>query len=303
MPIALDVSQVSVAFGPVQALKNVSLQVHRGSITAILGPNGAGKTTLIERCEGFGQIDSGQITILGHQPKDPRVRPKVGAMLQQGGAWAGVRAQEMLDHVAKMYAAPHDTGQLAARLGIDKFAGTQYRRLSGGQQQRLNLALALVGRPELVFLDEPTASLDPHARRDTWDLLNDLRAAGVTVVLTTHYLEEAEALADYVYILDRGELVASGSPQELANSGGPSATVSTDKVIDLVQLSAAFPNWQIVKTAVPNTLDLLGEVDPSVFARFAAWCAEHDYVIKSWRIGGLTLEERFMELTGGMDEY
>ena len=155
----------------------------------------------------------------------------------------------------------------------------------------------------MVFLDEPTASLDVHARRDTWDLLKDLRTAGVTVVLTTHYLEEAEALADYVYILDRGELVASGSPQELANSGGPSATVTTDKVIDLVQLAEAFPNWRVVKTAVPTTLDLHGEVDPKGFARFASWCAERDYVIESWRVGGFTLEERFMELTGGMDEY
>jgi ABC-2 type transport system ATP-binding protein len=140
-------------------------------------------------------------------------------MLQQGGAWSGVHAMEMLRHVAALHAHPLDVDVLGERLGLGECGRTPYRRLSGGQQQRLGLAMAVVGRPELVFVDEPTAGLDPQARRTTWDLLRELRAAGVTVVLTTHYIEEAERLADLVHIIDRGRLVVSGTPAELTGDG------------------------------------------------------------------------------------
>ena len=145
-------------------------------------------------------------------------------MLQSGGAWSGVRAMEMLRHIAALHAHPLDVDTLVERLGLDDCGRTPYRRLSGGQQQRLALAMAVVGRPELVFVDEPTAGMDPQARRDTWDLLEELRADGVTVVLTTHYMDEAERLADQVHIIDHGRLIASGSPLELTR-GGTAATI------------------------------------------------------------------------------
>src|SRR5205085_14944 len=146
--------------------------------------------------------------------------PRIGVMLQSGGAWSGVRADEMLRHIAALHAHPLPVDMLVERLGLGECGRTPYRRLSGGQQQRLSLAMAVVGRPELLFVDEPTAGMDPQARRNTWDLLKELRGDGVTIVLTTHYLEEAEQLADRVHIIDRGRLIASGSPAELTRGGG-----------------------------------------------------------------------------------
>lgn len=208
-------------YGDVVAVDGLDLTIDRGTITAVLGPNGAGKTTTLETCEGFRRPQAGSVRVLGLDPVAQRreLLPRIGVMLQQGGAWSGVRALEMLRHVASLHAHPLAVEALAERLGLDECGRTPYRRLSGGQQQRLGLAMAVVGRPELLFVDEPTAGLDPQARRTTWDLLTELREAGVTVVLTTHYIEEAERLADRVHIIDRGRLVVSGTPAELTQDG------------------------------------------------------------------------------------
>src|SRR6185436_11481850 len=197
--------------------------------TAVLGPNGAGKTTTLETCEGYRKPQRGAVRVLGLDPVRDRadLLPRIGVMLQGGGAWSGVRAMEMLNHVAKLHAHPLDTSMLAERLGLGDCGRTPYRRLSGGQQQRLGLAMAVVGRPELVFVDEPTAGMDPAARRTTWELLSELRADGVTVVLTTHYMEEAERLADRIHIIDRGRLIASGTPIQLTRGG----TMSTIRLV------------------------------------------------------------------------
>ena len=162
-------------------------------MTALLGPNGAGKTTTVEICEGYRRADAGSVRVLGLDPARDgrRLRPRVGVMLQSGGVYPSVRAGEMLRHVAALHADPLDPADLVERLGLGAVSRTPYRRLSGGQQQRVALALAVVGRPELVFLDEPTAGLDPQARRATWELVGDLRRDGVSVVLTTHYMDEA----------------------------------------------------------------------------------------------------------------
>src|SRR5688572_12233795 len=208
-------------YGDKAAVDGLSLTVDRGTITAVLGPNGAGKTTTLETCEGYRQPQQGTVRVLGLNPQTQRadLLPRIGVMLQSGGAWSGVRAVEMLRHIAALHAEPLDVPMLVERLGLDECGRTPYRRLSGGQQQRLALAMAVVGRPELVFVDEPTAGMDPAARRTTWDLLRELRTAGVTVVLTTHYIEEAERLADEVHIIDRGRLVLSGTPSALTDGG------------------------------------------------------------------------------------
>jgi ABC-2 type transport system ATP-binding protein len=218
---AVEVRGLVKAYGDRLAVDGLDLTAPMGAVTALLGPNGAGKTTTIEICEGFRRPGGGTVRVLGLDPlrDGPTLRPRVGVMLQSGGVYPGARAGEMLRLLASYAAHPLDPDALMNRLGLQDVARTTYRRLSGGEQQRLSLAMALVGRPELVFLDEPTAGLDPHARHATWALIEELRGVGVTVVLTTHYLEEAERLADHVVIVDHGRVVASGAPREIATDG------------------------------------------------------------------------------------
>ena len=175
---AVVVEDLRMRYGDKTAVDGLSLDVARGSITAVLGPNGAGKTTTLETCEGYRKPQAGRVRVLGLDPQRDRrdLLPRIGVMLQNGGAWSGVRAVEMLRHIATLHAHPLPVDMLVERLGLDSCGRTPYRRLSGGQQQRLALAMAVVGRPELVFVDEPTAGMDPQARRTTWDLLDELRA-------------------------------------------------------------------------------------------------------------------------------
>lgn len=212
-------------YGDKIAVNGLSLRVERGTITAVLGPNGAGKTTTLETCEGYRRPQQGIVRVLGLDPHKDKAEllPRIGVMLQAGGAWSGVRAMEMLNHIAALHAHPLDTAMLSDRLGLGECGGAP-RRLSGGQQQRLGLAMALVGRPELVFVDEPAAGMDPQARRTTWELLEEIRGDGVSVVLTTHHMDEAEYLADHIHIIDRGRLIASDTPTALT-SGANSATI------------------------------------------------------------------------------
>ena len=212
---ALVVDRLSVTLGGRAVLDGLSLTASPGRLTAVLGPNGAGKTTLIRCCTGLLRADTGAVTVLGRPAGSAEVAARVGLMPQSTGAWSGIRADELLHYLAGLYAHPHDVDTLVRRCGITSFARTPYRRLSGGQQQAVNLAGALIGRPELVFLDEPTAGMDPHARRATWGLLDELRAAGVAIVLTTHAMDEAQALADHVYIVDGGRVSVAGTVGEL----------------------------------------------------------------------------------------
>ena len=208
-----------MSFGRRLVLDRLTLRAATGAVTAVLGPNGAGKTTLLRCCTGLVRPVSGDVRVLGEHPGRPALTTRVGLMPQSTGAWSGIRAGELLRYLAGLYAKPHDVDALVERLDLGDFARTPYRRLSGGQQQAVNLAAAIVGRPELVFLDEPTAGMDPHARRATWQLLRELRAAGMTLVLTTHAMDEAEALADEVYILDAGRVAVSGTVPELTGAG------------------------------------------------------------------------------------
>jgi ABC-2 type transport system ATP-binding protein len=209
---------------------------------------------------------------------------------------------EMLDHVASLHAHPLDTAMLSDRLGLADCGRTPYRRLSGGQQQRLGLAMALVGRPELVFVDEPTAGMDPQARRATWELLRELRADGVTVVLTTHHMDEAEHLADTIHIIDRGRLIASGSPTDLT-SGGRSATIRLvvtrpfpDGAPQSLHTSLG-PDTEVTQVDAVSML-ITGPADGSTLATVSAWCERHDVLPESLTLGRRTLEDVFLELTG-----
>lgn len=218
MPL-LDARDLVVSFGATRALDGLTVAADAGRVTALLGPNGAGKTTFIRCCTGLARVDGGSLTLFGQPPGSPAVLPRIGLMPQATGAWSGITAARLLRYLSRLYANPQPADDLIDLLGIGSFARTPYRRLSGGQQQAVNLAGALIGRPDLVFLDEPSAGLDPRSRRATWQVLERVRDAGVAVVLTTHDMHEAEALANHVYIVDRGRVTAEGSVAELTVDG------------------------------------------------------------------------------------
>jgi ABC-2 type transport system ATP-binding protein len=222
---AVRAADLVVKFGGRAVLDGLSLDARTGALTAVLGPNGAGKTTLVRCCTDLIRPASGTVQVLGLPAGSRQLTGRIGLMPQSAGSWSGIKAVELLNYLAGLYANPLPVPVLIERLGLSDCAKTPYRRLSGGQQQAVNLAGALVGRPELVFLDEPTAGMDPHARRATWLLLRELRASGVTMMLTTHAMDEAEALADHVFIVDRGRVTISGTVRQLTKSGGTLETV------------------------------------------------------------------------------
>jgi ABC-2 type transport system ATP-binding protein len=219
MTAAVALDDVRRAFGPVHALDGLTWTAPAGRITAVLGPNGAGKTTAIECAVGLQRPDAGTVRVLGADPAtaDADHRARVGVMLQSGGLPNGTKPVRLLRHLAELYAAPADVDEVAGRLGVTDFAGTTVRRLSGGQKQRLALAAALLGRPEVLFLDEPAAGLDPHGRLDVWDIITEQREAGRSVVVTTHSFDEAERLADHLVIMNAGRTVAEGPLAEVTS--------------------------------------------------------------------------------------
>ena len=293
-----------MSYGDVVAVDGLDLTIDRGTITAVLGPNAAGKTTTLETCEGYRRPQAGDVRVLGLDPWTERraLLPRIGVMLQQGGAWSGVHAMEMLRHVAAMHAHPLDVDALGERLGLPGCGKTPYRRLSGGQQQRLGLAMAVVGRPELVFVDEPTAGMDPQMRRATWRLLEEMRADGVTVVLTTHYMDEAERLADVVHVIDHGRLIASGSPFELTRGTG----YSTIRLVVTepfppgapASLQASLGPDTDVRPVNVQSLLITGPADASTLATVSAWCEAHGVLPESLSLGQRTLEDVFLQITG-----
>jgi len=292
---------VSKRYGSTVAVSELDLYVETAEVFALLGPNGAGKTTTVEMCEGFIKPDSGQIRILGLEPlaDNAEIRSRIGVMLQGGGAYPAARAGEMLELVASYASDPIDPRWLLDTLGLTDSARTTYRRLSGGQQQRLSLACAVVGRPELVFLDEPTAGMDAHARIVVWELIDALRRDGVTVVLTTHQLAEAEELADRILIIDHGVAVATGTPAELMRSGAENQLrFRAPRMLDLTLLAAALPeSYRAVETS-PGEYLIEGCIDPQVLATVTAWCARLDVLATDMRVEQRSLEDVFLELTG-----
>jgi ABC-2 type transport system ATP-binding protein len=289
-------------YGTTVAVDGLDLQAAAGQVTAVLGPNGAGKTTTIECCEGLRVPDAGTVRVLGQDPHrgGAALRARVGVMLQDGGLPTAARPLELLRHLARLHAAPAPVPPLAERLGVVSFARTPVRRLSGGQRQRLALACALVGRPELVFLDEPGAGLDPHARLAVVGVVRDLVADGTAVVLTTHDMDEAERLADQVVVVDGGRVVARGTPAELTGSAEHAATVrfGGPPALDLGTLRRALPPDTTVEEPTPGTYLVSGHVDAQVVASVTSWCAAHDVMPQSLSVGRRTLEDVFLDLTG-----
>ncbi|WP_344616183.1 ABC transporter ATP-binding protein [Dactylosporangium salmoneum] len=227
MTDAITVRGLHKAYGKHVAVGGVDLDVRAGEIFALLGPNGAGKTTTVEILEGFRKRTSGEVTVLGTDPQAAGAdwRARVGVVLQSTGEFDDLTAREVLQHFATYYPSAADPDEIIARVGLAEHQDRRTRRLSGGQKRRLDVALGIIGRPELLFLDEPTTGFDPEARREFWGLIRELAATGTTILLTTHYLEEAEALADRVGVLTGGRLIAVDTPDRLGGRGEGEATV------------------------------------------------------------------------------
>jgi ABC-2 type transport system ATP-binding protein len=288
-------------YGTLTAVDGLTLTARRGEVTAILGPNGAGKTTTIEVCEGYRNADGGAVRVLGLDPArdGTALRPRIGVMLQSGGFPPSVSAADYLRLLSRFHTLPLDPGWLLEAVGLTASARTPYRRLSGGQQQRLSLAAAVIGRPELVFLDEPTAGMDPQARHATWELIGGLRGDGVSVILTTHFMEEAERLSDHVVIIDAGREVADGSPAELTGSAGQ-LRFRAEPGLDTDNLLSALPPGSAAKESPAGhyLIEVHGAVEPGLLAAVTAWCAERGVLPSTLRIESRTLEDVFLELTG-----
>jgi ABC-2 type transport system ATP-binding protein len=297
---AVEVHDLVKSYGTRRAVDGLSLTVERGTLLALLGPNGAGKTTAIEICEGFRRPDSGSVRVLGLPPEAAELRPRIGVMLQDGvGGYREAKALELLRLFAAYAAHPLDPTELLALVGLTDVAATSVKRLSGGQQQRLSLALALVARPELVFLDEPTAGMDPQARRVTWELIRQLRTDGVSVVLTTHFLDEAEQLADTVIVIDAGRIVAQGTPAELTRAGAEGQIrFRAQPGLRLGSLVAAMPLGTTATEPEAGHYLVTGDVTPQLLATLTAWCAGEGVLAENLAVERRTLEDVFLEVTG-----
>ncbi|TQN31393.1 ABC-2 type transport system ATP-binding protein [Haloactinospora alba] len=305
---AVEVADMVKSYGSTSAVSGLSLTAARGAVTALLGPNGAGKTSTVEVCEGYRRADSGRVRVLGLDPvaHARALKPRVGVMLQSGGVPTGARTGEWLRLMASFHSRPVPADVLLERLGLASAAGTQYRNLSGGQKQRLAMAAAVIGRPELVFLDEPTAGLDPQARHASWELITELRAAGVGVLLTTHHMEEAERLADRIVIIDHGRAVAEGTTAELTDARQEVRFRAT-RELDTEALRSALPSPGHVAALddggadgcqyVVTTADSAAP-GPAFLAAVTNWCAANAILPEGLRVQQRTLEDVFLELTG-----
>lgn len=295
---AVEVSDLVVRYGSLTAVDGVSFTVERGQILALLGPNGAGKTTTVETMEGLHRPAAGRVRVLGLDPaaQHEDLMPRLGVMPQAGGVYPGARPLEMLRLVAAFHQAPEDPTALLERVGLAHRARAAWRTLSGGEQQRLSLALALVGRPTVAFLDEPTAGIDPAGRQLVRQIIADMRTAGLAVVVTTHDLEEAEKVADSVVIVDRGRVVAAGTPAELMRSGG-SAEIRFGAPTGLDTAALGKSLMAGVDEVAPGEYVVDLEPTPANINALTSWLAAHDLPLADLRAGRQTLEDVFLRMT------
>ena len=292
---AVSIDGLVVRYGPVVAVDHLSCDAPAGAVTALLGPNGAGKTSTVDVATGQRRPDGGSVRVLGRPADDPALRTLVGVMPQDGGVHPGIRVAEALRLYAAFHASPRDPDELLARVGLEGRSRATYRSLSGGEQQRLSLALALVGRPQVVFLDEPTAGVDVTGRQLVRSLIGELRDDGVTVVLTTHELAEAEQVADHVVIVDRGRVVAAGTLDELLHETRADVRFAAAPGLDIAALGQHL-NAGVTEVA-PGSYVVSAPPDPVVVAAITAWLAERDVALGDLQAGRRSLEDVFLGLT------
>ena len=298
MPAVIEVQHLHKEYGDTVAVGDVSFTVHEGEIFGILGPNGAGKTTTVECIEGLREPDRGEISVLGLDPlRDrPELTQQLGVQLQQSQLPGQLRVAEALELYSSFYRDPADWRELMEVLGISAKARTPFRKLSGGQQQRVSIALALVGRPRVAVLDELTTGLDPQARRDTWDLIEGIRERGVTIVLVTHFMEEAERLCDRVALIDAGQVVALDTPAALAER------VETEQRIQF-RPSAPVGDWLLESLPEVTGVTRKGDVmvvtgTSNALNAVISVLASNQIVAEQLRVEQANLEDAFLAFTG-----
>ncbi len=300
MGTAIDVRGLRKRYGDFEAVRGIDLDVDEGEILAFLGPNGAGKTTTIEILEGYRDRDAGEVSVLGVDPADAPLswRDQVGIVLQESEPVPELTALESVSMHAAYYQAPRDPGEVLEIVGLSDSADRRTRKLSGGQKRRLDLALALVGNPRLVFLDEPTTGFDPSARRESWGMIEALRQLGSTVLLTTHYMDEAEQLADRIVVIAQGEIAARGTAAELADQVGarPAITWRADP-------GAAPPPDRLGARAAGDGLMRITTDDVvPVLNALTGWSIDQGVELTELSVVRPTLEDVYLELTGPQDE-
>src|SRR6266496_53201 len=297
---AIVVDNLSKSYGSRRVVDQLTITVHRGEVFALLGPNGAGKTTTVETLEGYRVPDQGSVRVLGRNPirEAQALKPYIGIMLQQDGLYPGLTAREVLRLFAGYFRHPQNIDELLERVGLTAATKTRCRRLSGGQKRRLALAVALVGNPILVFLDEPTSGMDPQARLATWEIIRELKHNGATILLSTQLMDEAERLADRIAIIDHGRLVALDTPSGL--TGAQNSTVVrfiASAGLDCAQLSAL----QSARTAEeirPGSYLIETNESAMLIAELTAWLRDQHITLTELRVGHGSLEELFLRLTG-----
>ena len=297
---AIVVENFTKSYGSNRVVDELQFTVQRGEIFALLGPNGAGKTTTIETLEGYRKPDTGRVRVLGLDPirESQALKPQIGVMLQQDGLYSGLTAREVLQLFAGYYRQPQDIDTLLERVGLHAANKTRCRRLSGGQKRRLALAVALVGNPILVFLDEPTSGMDPQARLATWEIIRELKQNGATILLTTHLMDEAERLADRIAIIDRGRLVALDTPSGL--TGAQNSTVVrfvAPSGLDCTQLSS-LQYASKAQEIRPGSYLIETDEAAQLIAELSTWLRDQHITLSELRVGHGSLEDLFLRLTG-----
>ena len=295
---AIEVNRLTITYGNNRAVDRLSFTGELGEVLALLGPNGAGKTSTVEALEGYRRPAEGSVRVLGLDPiaDHARLTPQIGVMLQSGGVYPSIRPLEALQLYASFYACPDDPTALLDRVGLTHVRRSTWRQLSGGEQQRLSLALALVGRPRVAFLDEPTAGVDVQGRQLIRQLVRELAHEGVCVVLTTHDLDEAERVADRVVIIDRGRLIKSGTPNELMSAGG-SREIRFGAPPGLDTAALGKEMIAAVEEVSPGEYRVAIDPSPANIAALTNWLAEKDLPLADLRAGRQRLEDVFLRMT------
>jgi ABC-2 type transport system ATP-binding protein len=294
---AISVSHLAKSYGNVVAVKDVTFEVEKGEVFALLGPNGAGKTTTVEILEGFRDRSSGEVQTLGVDPSNRAtqrwLRTRIGVVLQELAVEPYYSVRQVLTRNAGYYPSPRPVDEVIELIGLKEKADQRIKKLSGGQQRRLDVGLGIIGNPELLFLDEPTTGLDPSGRRASWDLIRQLAASGTTVLLTTHYMDEVEALADKVAVLFKAEIVASGTPISIGGRDSGTVTIqfSLPEGVPVSDVPVPQPTVEdgIVRSSTDDELKVLHEL--------TGWAIDHGYVLAGLAVTRVSLEDVYLSLT------
>jgi ABC-2 type transport system ATP-binding protein len=306
MSAAIDVIDLHKSYGPVQAVRGISFEVAQGEVVAVLGPNGAGKTSTVEVLEGYRQPDSGSVKVLGFDPgrSNPQFRQRIGIVLQSCGIDPYLTVSEVLAMHAGYYRSPRPIDEVIELVGLTDKAGSRVKRLSGGQQRRLDLALGLIGDPELLFLDEPTTGFDPTARRQAWDIVRNLAGLGKTILLTTHYMDEAQALADRVIVISAGQIVAEGAPDAIGGRALAKARIgfTLPPGISARELPLPIgpnPSGPVgVEVTVEGSDVVVHTAEPTpVLHRLTSWAVERSVDLPGLTVTRPSLEDIYLDLT------